>query len=478
MNPLDEHIKNKFGNYSPEVPPHIWENIMAEKDRKKPAAFWLNFLDKRTWMVLLLVAVTASGIIIYRNNVSDSTVQPTDIKSQNLNTDKPLSPTAKSNNDISPTPANENAVKENQDKNITEPVTDVDKNNVDAKENNITTPPTNNIAKSPGQKNSKVNSTIAINKEETAEFAPSNNAAKKHIKGSASLKFQNPETESDETEATENNVNSSLTGSLLSLEMIRAKRSFNPSITTINNPHLNIPCPAAEKDAAGNKRYFEIYAGPDYALRSFKDTGNSAYLTKRKESTRFSSAFSAGIRYTRVFNNGMSFRTGFNYSQINEKFKYAQGNIVQVIYIIDGNGDTTGSYTTTGTRYKTTYNKFRTIDIPLTIGYEMGNGRIHANFNAGAIINLYSWQKGDVLDTANHPVNITTGKGSSPYQFKTNVGVGFLGAVSVYYKLNDRLHIFAEPYFRYNFSQANKTDLTLKQKYSTAGLKLGVRIDF
>ena len=161
-----------------------------------------------------------------------------------------------------------------------------------------------------------------------------------------------------------------------------------------------------------------------------------------------------------MFSNGMSFRTGINYSQINEKFKFSQGNIIQIVYITDNNGDTTGSYSTTGTRYKTTHNKFRTIDIPVMVGYELGNGRIHANFNAGVVVNLYSWQRGDVLDTAYQPVNITTGKTASPYQFKTNAGIGFMGSISVYYKITNRLHLLAEPFYRYNFSPASKSDLT------------------
>jgi hypothetical protein len=183
-------------------------------------------------------------------------------------------------------------------------------------------------------------------------------------------------------------------------------------LATVKKPvfnYVNIPCPESEKNTAGNKRYFEIYAGPDYAFRNIMTPPIRLYLQKRKESSRFTSAFSTGIRYTKVFNNGMSFRTGINYSQINEKFKYAEGNIIQVVYITNSNGDTTGSFTTSGTRYKTTFNKYRTLDIPLMIGYEMGNSRLHVNLNAGAIVNLYSWQKGDVLDTAYKPVNITTG---------------------------------------------------------------------
>jgi opacity protein-like surface antigen len=173
----------------------------------------------------------------------------------------------------------------------------------------------------------------------------------------------------------------------------------------------------------------------------------------------------------------MSVRTGINYSQINEKFTLVQGNLVQVTYIINAAGDTTGSYITTGTRYKTTYNKFKTIDVPLLIGYEMGNGRFHANVSAGIIINAYSWQKGEVLDTSYNPVSITTGKGASPYQFKTNIGLGFTAGIGMYYKLNEKLHVVAEPYFRYNLSPMSKEKLTLTQKYNTAGLRLGLRLD-
>jgi hypothetical protein len=107
----------------------------------------------------------------------------------------------------------------------------------------------------------------------------------------------------------------------------------------------------------------------------------------------------------------------------------------------------------------------------------MGNERLHANLNAGVVMNIYSWQKGDVLDTAYRPVSITTGKGQSPYQFKTNIGLGFTAAASIYLKLNDRLHLLGEPYIRYNLSPANKADITLKQKYTTIGFRLGLRLD-
>ena len=102
---------------------------------------------------------------------------------------------------------------------------------------------------------------------------------------------------------------------------------------------------------------------------------------------------------------------------------------------------------------------------------------MHDNIKEGDRENKYRWKKGDVLEKYGKEVSSTKGKGTYNYQKKTNAGVGFIGAVSLYYKLTDRLHIMAEPYFRYNFSPMNKETITLKQKYQTAGLRLGIRLD-
>jgi hypothetical protein len=63
------------------------------------------------------------------------------------------------------------------------------------------------------------------------------------------------------------------------------------------------------------------------------------------------------------------------------------------------------------------------------------------------------------------------------YQFKTNLGLGATGGVALYYKINDQVHFMAEPYLRYNFQPMNSANLTLRQKYTTVGLRLGLRFD-
>jgi hypothetical protein len=458
---FDEHIKEQFGNYEPDVHPRIWENIVAQRERKRPAGFWVSMFSGRNRLLVLglIIALSSGGAWVYFNKDITGNNPETAVKNNNANRVNDTGITANS----SETDEQQLSTVEQN----THPLTSSAANN---------TSNTNQSLVSPGAVKAMISSpsTGYDEDEKSTTGLPAKN--KKYITGLGNVLVNTtaPDTDEDEFEG-----QGTLLGRLTyNAEKYTIKRKAGKPETISFDPVVFLPdCPTFEKDAAGNKKYFEFYAGPDYAIRSMHDTGNSAYLQKRKESTAFKSAFSAGARFTRVFNNSMSIRGGVNYSQINEKFTYNQGNVVVVTYIINNNGDTIGSYTTTGSRHKTTINRYRSIDIPIVVGYEVGNGKLHANINAGAVVNIYSWQKGDVLDTAGNPVSITSGKGSSPYQFKSNAGIGFIGAVSVYYKLNDRLHIMAEPYFRYNFSPMNKEGITLKQKYQTAGLRLGIRLD-
>lgn len=462
---FDDHIRKQFSDYTPDVHPRIWEKIMAEKERRRPAGFWITLLNNRGKLMLagLIIAISCGSAWFYVNNTRQTANTVT------------LNSTPDQKNQLTAPFAQVDEITENEN-----PAT---QNKTDQPAGNLKYNGTANTAKvalpEPVTGSGKfIPAVLAPAEQAAANPWDKKSRSKKYHTGLGSVLVN-----TTAAGVEEDNDAYTTQGTLIGRLNFQAgrywvnRKSESGNITGFKDITYFPDCPSIIKNAAGNKRYFEFYAGPDFGFRSLQDTGNSAYLQKRRESTSFKSAFSAGVRYTRVFSNSMSVRAGINFSQINEKFSYNQGNVVQVTYIINANGDTVGSYTTTGSRYKTTVNRYRTVDIPLTIGYEVGNGKLHANINAGAVVNLYSWQKGDVLDTAGNPVSITTGKGSSPYQFKTNAGVGFIGAVSVYYKLNDKLHIMAEPYFRYNFTPMNKENITLKQKYQTAGLRLGVRLD-
>lgn len=477
MDNFDKYVKDALGNYSPVLPDGAWEKLWAERERRKPKAAW--YFNKRNIAIVAAVLLCSTAVIFFTQNKSsnenintqnnsnavtdknNSTASADKTSSQNITeADKANTNTLKQNT-AGDAGANDAALKSNTaiEKQTANPDSYRDK-----KQNNIAAAITNNDAVTNDN----------INRKQKNKFYSSRKSYS--IKQSSALT-------DEEGEITDDNV-------------LSAKESFHnrlyfesDKITALSFKNLSsvkpdakyfssVPCPQIEMDAAGNKSYWEFYAGPDYASKGFRDTANSVYLQKVKASTKFSSAFSAGIRYTKVFGTGVSIRAGINFSQVNEKFSFLQSNIVQVNYIIDPvTGDTTGSYTVRGTRYKTTHNHYRTIDVPLLIGYEMGNGKFHANINAGAMVNLYSWQKGETLDTAFQPVSITTGKGDKQYQYKTNIGFGFTAGASLYYKLNETLHVLAEPYIRYNITPMSRDKLSLQERFTTIGLRLGFRFD-
>lgn len=429
-NLFDAYVREQLAGSRPDVPSHIWENIIAKKERNKPVGFWLKNFTKIAASLLFLL--TGAGVLVYLG--TNNKEEPSQVQATNVAKNEGNVVVKKSSNTV-----------------------------------------INNSTKNDGTKNDDVNK--VLNKDNDLNTVSSINtlttAAKDNFKAADFLSENN-------TAAFNNNSykDDIVNRQLLNTSLLKSS-FFNPSLNQKKLPFSPfIPCPEVEKDAAGSKRYIEIYGGPDYVFRTLADTANSVYLQQRKNSTKYLFAYSAGVRYTKVFSNGMSFRTGLNYSQINEQFTAEKGRVVQNIYITNSAGDTTGTYVQTGTLYKKSTNKYKSLDVPLSVGYELGNGRIHTNINAGAIINISSSQKGFVLDKSGNAVDISSKTSSSIYQYKVNAGVNFIGAASVYYKLNDQLHLMAEPYVKVALSPATKAELSLKEKFHTAGLRLGVRMDF
>ncbi len=476
---FDDFVEQSFRGYSPDVPPHIWENITAKRERKRAAGFWNN---KKTALLLTGLALAGSAAVFFtKNNIAFSENGNT---SQQYTSEKATAATiTKDNQDLK----TGNAIEDAASRPAPEPgLQQAGKRQAEGPSINSTLIPAANnttAGTSFAKKNNKkrVSATIVMNS--PGRYLPGNNrnltgkpAKRKRIKTTIADAMIDDNTALTMDEPGQDNFTAVLNLSkekiaLLPLELNKQPAAIKP---------IPIPgCPKPEDDAAGNKSYWEIYAGPDYAIKKYSDTGNSELISKRKETMKFQSAFSAGFRYTKVFGSGISIRAGVNYSQINEKFSFLKDNVVQEVYVINAGGDTTDRYFVRGTRYSNTVNRYRSIDVPVTFGYEMGNGRLHANINAGVMINIYSWQSGKTLDNNYMPVDITTGKsGNSNYQYKTNVGIGFTGAVSLYYKLTDNLHLLAEPYGRFNLSPMNKAGISVHEKFTSIGLRLGIRKDF
>jgi hypothetical protein len=449
---FDDFVQKQFDGYKPEVGAHIWENIARQREKQKPVGFWFSTFGKVAATFLVMLSSIAVGYYFMHNK----NTTPKEISVNNVNKEKSTSPTIKVLQENNATTMNGNK----KDIPTAEPI------QLNEKAKPTSTNTTNKIAVI--SKNGKNNTSSSILKPTDANDIANKIRNDKYLNGNTAVNISKND---------EDNINNMLVPSITTTDLINQNRLFVPTVNTKKMPKIAfVPCPEAEENAAGNKKYIEVYGGPDYIFKTYADTGE-AYIAQRKASTGIHYAFSAGVRYTKVFGSGISVRTGVNYSQINERFIAFNGFVLERFVQVNSLGDTIANYTTATVQYKKSNNIYRAIDIPIQAGFEFGNGRWHTNLSAGALINIRSKQTGYAVEPNGKVIDLSSAKASSKYQYKSNVGVSFLGSASVYYKLNEKLHLMAEPYIRYSLSPMTKSEITFSQKFHTAGLRLGLRWD-
>ncbi len=230
--------------------------------------------------------------------------------------------------------------------------------------------------------------------------------------------------------------------------------------------------------------FADVYVSPDIAFKSVENRSATAqYLAKKDSSESMRLGYSAGVRLVKPITDNFLLRTGVQYTQINEKFTYRTEDEVKTITVISvrtiirGPGDTlrvTDTSTVQQVGYKTNSikNRYRSFDIPVTVGYQFGNDNLKFGINAGVIFNISSWYQGVILDSSLSAVPITKG---SNQVYKNNIGLGLYGGISVLKKIGDNTQLFFEPYFRYNLSGITSGQASYQQKFSLGGLSIGLR---
>ena len=496
MSSLDNHIKNQLKDFSPAVPPHIWENIRAERDRRK-GFFWLWDYRYLGLAAVLFAGLLGAGAYYFQKKNGGNLAEGQFPESIELSKNRGAAENKSSSESVSSKPSNKKETGINIEVNQSE-VHDL-KNEVAGNNERLSS---NSYQPAQKQRVIMASSDVPykntiVNKRKVAAGSlsdasmsleekekSSGSRTKKSGRSKKTVISENQkkmlsaaaiEKKTDLSESLSENALRFLSPNLSFFEK-RTQRAISWNLVPLKRTNGDIPCPSNPEGAP--KKYFEFYAGPDMTFRSYRDTGHSAYLQKRKEATSTIFAYSAGARINKVYANGISLQAGLNYSHVIEKFKIEEGNVIQQVFILNANGDTIGNYMTIGTRFRSNYNQYHTVDLPVMLGYEFGKNKWRAAFHAGAIVNMYSWQKGYMLDSAYKAVSISTSDAPSPYQFKTNIGIGLSGSASLIFDMRENTKWFLEPYFRYNLSTINKEAITLRQKFHSAGLRVGLRYQF
>jgi hypothetical protein len=255
-----------------------------------------------------------------------------------------------------------------------------------------------------------------------------------------------------------------------------------------SNPDNGCPTFGMRRRGFGERAFYvDAFVAPEYIVRNFiKNLPESEKLLMARDSVEKTQyAVSTGVRASFVFGNGLAIRAGAIYNQINEKARFDSlgiGTITttyKVNVLPNGQLDTVSLIRTVtdGIFRKTRYNKYRTIDIPVQIGFEknLKNGW-GIGVNGGAIFNVTAWRKADIVGADLRQVTVSSGINEPNSVFSTRLGVSLTGSVAVYRQLTDNLQVVVEPTLRYGLQPITRADYALKQQYSTVGMLMGLRL--
>ncbi|SRR6266496_1421609 len=460
-NQFDEFFRNKLGDYSSKVPEDMWRRIKEKKDKDRKVII--------LFLLLLLMVGIATSYFIFRT--TENTNKEIIVSSQKHinNKDENVSPDQnKTHKTINMQPDTINRQQENKSlpnneinkknrENLNTTGYTIHKNNKTlfdklAKEKNIDT--WNNAEKNNGR----------VPKLSDQSF--SKNAPDSLAGNFPNQIIMRPE---DNIWIKQDNHKKSLLqkdSSLKEQQKVRNNRvSKDNESSIINNLSL------------------EVYVSPDIPFSKTSST-NTAYLQRKDNASKMQLSYTVGFKLSTLFGDHILAKIGFQYAQINEKFSYTNKNAIRTVPVViqrsfaDGYGGIrtvldTSNLMQAGTQYKLTYNHYKSIDVPILIGYETAGDRFKAALSTGIILNMKTSYNGDILDASLTPVDI-----NSINVYKSNTGLSFYFGLGLATRLNNSLQLFTEPYIRYRFTNMTGTYQPLRQKINVGGLSFGLKYNF
>ncbi len=468
---FDRFIADKLTDHAAPVPEGLWEKVKPGEDDDTPGFIWFRYPAAA---ILILGILTAGAISTYLYLKKTNTVSPVPAATVTSPVNQPLSkPVVPGNNQTVINPGN--ATNDKQ-------VPDIHREPTIPAGGKL---PANTVQSLAAGKTHITLKPATINSNHSLRNGLDLVTAQHQL---ALTPLPATPGEEEVVPSYEQNL---LYGQPITGTGISSLYTWNPNnLTLTTGNHTNkirniIICPSDRK--SWNTDWFlETYVSPDLAFKSVSNvSATPQYLARKDSSESMRVGYTAGIRLVKPITDNILVKAGLQFSQANEKYVYRTENEVKTTTvvtertIIRGPGDTvlvkdTSVLQTIGFRNNTVYNRYRSFDIPVTVGYQFGDEDLKFGVNAGVIVNLSSWYQGVILDSSLGTVSLDK-SGSSMY--KTNIGLGLIGSISVVKRLSDDMHIFFEPHFRYNLSDMTTPQSSFKQRFSIGGLSVGLRFN-
>lgn len=504
---FDTHIKEKLDNLTSQIPADMWQRIRPEEKKRRPIIWWWAAAAS----LILMAGIGASWYINRKpssNNISKNKIAPSANSSQSGNNITVLSNQSASS--ISPIQGHDSLTIPNANHPVVKTNTHVGN---DLHPSNYTNDPTNpltspifsNKTKFDNQENntSNPNSQAFLNNNNNGGNPTINNNIRSNIdKNLHGAKTNNNGNNLNPTSAIAKNgldellENRSLLNSSTSTFSEKQSQLKNLIRLSLGNNKLairqllsvkkmpTIVCPTLGPPKR-NDWYVEAFVSPDYMIKSVQDKSLASNTKKAMDSTLHRQvSFSAGVNIVKSLGKNFLIKTGVQYAQVNELFKYNSGSdtrtttVITVRDVIVTPGDTihirdTSTVSQTGTLTKQNQNHYKQWDIPLIFGYEFGGNGFRMNADLGLIANIRSSYQGNMLDTAQKAIDIATYNNAGIY--RTNIGLGVYLGLGFLKPLNDNMDLLIEPHARFNLSNMTTQATIFNQKNSIFGLSVGLR---
>ena len=205
---------------------------------------------------------------------------------------------------------------------------------------------------------------------------------------------------------------------------------------------------SAQKNTKAAKKkgmLLTVYLSPGLPINTFKSDNAFYTIAHLKIIYKMKLSYTAGVSIGKKLGKKISLQTGFLYSQINMKLQ---------------------RFDSGGLNMKGRYSN---VNIPIIIGYDIGNGNFTTIIHGGIMYNIAAFSKGSaVYDSVGNTVNI----------YKSNTGISFYFGLGFTKRLNNKINLFGEPYFMYHPSYITKMEIPFKQRISLAGISFGLKYIF
>jgi len=484
MKEFDKYIKDNLYNYESPVPEGLWDRIVADKDKKKPTPipFWKNgYFQSAIIAVIAFAILGAANWYTNRNtNTSASTTQKETPLVKTTSLDNTASISTKNTNVTATIPATLTKQEENKTVASLGFSAATTKKSYDKK--NVGSPIDQSIA--------KFSKTLVHTGNIPTELAPSSKTESNAIAINSTVAEKHIGNNNSETSNTDNSqinqVNEidnhyfergsilTKTTSLLTNKLV--SKTLTDSKKTITAIHL--------PNTSAKNWFVELYASPDYDIKKVNTSGaNSLYTQALDTAQKLSGGFTVGVRISKNLNNHFSLKSGIQFKEITERFRYKQFESKSLTVVTErsyvnndgatiSNKDTT-TYVQTGYRLMTSFNIYKQIEIPVIASYQIGSNKWHFSANGGIIANIASFYEGKTFDNSLNIAPLSTTQQNGV--LKSTVNLSAYAGVSFLYDIGKNFDAFAEPYCKYGLSNSSNASFSFGQRFNSIGLNLGIR---